>query len=116
MYPGSEQSSRREGCAACPLKPQCTSARQRFISRHAREDAFERMQSRLALRPEMMSRRRQTVEHPYGNLKQWIMGNGRFLLWGLGGARTEMALAVKAYNLKRAINILGPARMMALMV
>lgn len=108
--------SRPEDCAVCPMKPQCTSAKRRFITRHAREDAFERMQSRLALRPEMMSRRRQTVEHPYGNLKQWIMGNGRFLLWGLGGARTEMALALTAYNLKRVINILGPARMMALMV
>lgn len=118
-----KQSSRRsvvyaskpEDCAACPLKPQCTSAKRRFITRHAQEDAFERMQMRLAARPEMMSRRRQTVEHPYGNLKQWIMGNGRFVLWGLRGARTEMALAVTAYNLKRAMNILGTARMMALL-
>lgn len=43
------------------------------------------------------------------------MGNGRFLLCGLNGASTEMALAVTAYNLKRAINIVGTARMLALL-
>lgn len=101
-------------CAACPLKSQCTDAKQRFITRHAHEEAFDRMASRMAAHPDMMARRRQIVEHPFGTLKQWIMGNGRFLLWGLQGARTEMALAVTAYNLKRALNILGARRMMAL--
>jgi hypothetical protein len=28
----------------------------------------------------MMIRRRSIVEHPFGNLKQWLFGNGRFLL------------------------------------
>lgn len=102
-------------CVACPLKSQCTDAKQRFISRHAHEDAFERMAVRMQKRVGMMDKRRQTVEHPFGNIKQWIMGNGRFLLWGLQGASTEMALAVTAYNLKRAINIIGANRMMALM-
>jgi len=102
-------------CAACPLKSQCTDAAQRYITRHAHEAAFERMEKRLQAQPQMMRWRRQTVEHPFGNIKQWIMGNGRFLLWGLRGASTEMALAVTAYNLKRAINILGTARMMALL-
>jgi transposase len=102
-------------CATCPLKSQCTDASQRFISRHAHEEAFARMATRLAENPEMMRWRRQTVEHPFGNIKQWIMGNGRFLLWGLQGASTEMALAVTAYNLKRTINVLGTARMLALL-
>ncbi len=102
-------------CSRCPLKAQCTSASQRFISRHAHEAAFERMTTRLQARPDMMRWRRQTVEHPFGNIKQWIMGNGRFLLWGLRGASTEMALAITAYNLKRTINILGVTHMMALL-
>jgi hypothetical protein len=62
-----------------------------------------------------MQRRREIVEHPYGNLKQWIMGNGRFLLWGLAGAEIEMALSCLSYNLKRAINILGVTKMMELL-
>lgn len=102
-------------CADCPLHAQCTDAKQRFITRHAHEAAFERMAARLEEHPEMMGKRRETVEHPFGNIKQWIMGNGRFLLWGLQGASTEMAISVTAYNLKRAINILGTKKMMALL-
>lgn len=102
-------------CANCPCHAQCTDARQRFITRHAHEDAFERMETRLADHPEMMRKRQETVEHPYGNIKQWIMGNGRFLLWGLQGASTEMALAVTAYNLKRAIKIRGVKGMLELL-
>ena len=79
------------------------------------EAVTHRMTTRLQARPDMMRWRRQTVEHPFGNIKQWIMGNGRFLLWGLRGASTEMALAVTAYNLKRTINILGATNMMALL-
>lgn len=62
----------------------------------------------------MMERRRSIVEHPFGNLKQWLFGNGRFLLRQLEGARAEMALAVTAY-LKRAISALGAKQMMQLM-
>ena len=73
------------------------------------------MQQRMQAQPEMMVRRRSIVEHPFGNLKQWILGNGRFLLRQLQGARTEMALATSAYNLKRASNVLGAGRLIELM-
>lgn len=102
-------------CSSCPLKPQCTQAKRRHVTRHAHEAAFARMQQRMQAQPEMMVRRRSIVEHPFGNLKQWILGNGRFLLRQLQGARTEMALAVNAYNLKRAINVLGARRLIELM-
>ena len=102
-------------CHACPLKSQCTDASRRYLTVHAYEDAFARMQVRLKQRPEMMRIRRATVEHPFGNLKQWVFGNGRFLLWGLAGAETEMALGCMAYNLKRAMNILGIQKMMTLL-
>lgn len=62
--------------------------------------------------PEMMKRRRAIVEHPFGDWKERIFGNGRFLARGLHGMRGEMALAVLAHNFKRASNILGiPALM-----
>ena len=57
--------------------------------------------------PEAMRLRRATVEHPFANLKYRIFGHPRFLLRGLRGARTEISLAVAAYNLKRMLNILG---------
>ncbi len=73
------------------------------------------MQAQLTQAPAMMARRRETVEHPYGSLKYWIMGHARFLMRGLEGASTEMALAVSAYNLKRVINILGVPALMEMM-
>ncbi|QLF92306.1 IS1182 family transposase [Pseudomonas sp. ABC1] len=101
-------------CTACALKTQCTTAQRRYVSRHAQEEAFERMEQRMELHPEMMVRRRSIVEHPFGNLKQWLFGNGRFLLRQLDGARAEMALATTAYNLKRAISVLGIRKMVQL--
>ena len=78
-------------------------------------ETFERMQQRIKAHPEMMIRRRSIVEHPFGNLKQWLFGNGRFLLRQLSGTQAEMALAVQAYNLKRAINVLGARKMIELL-
>ena len=39
---------------------------------------MDRMAERLAARPEVMDRRRESVEHPFGSIKQW-MGQGAFL-------------------------------------
>ena len=104
-----------QDCARCPLKTQCTQAKQRYLSRHAHEAAFERMEKRMQAHPDMMIRRRSIVEHPFGNLKQWLFGNGRFLMRHFSGARSEMSLAVQAYNLKRAINVLGARRVIELL-
>ena len=105
-----------DDCGCCPLKAQCTQAKRRYITRHANEADFERMAKRLAAHPEMMVQRRSIVEHPFGNLKYWIMGNmGRFLVRGFAKVRGEMALAVNAYNFKRAFKELGARRMMELL-
>ena len=107
--------SRAEDCAGCPLKARCTQSAQRIVKRHAHEAAFERMERRLKAHPEIMATRRSLVEHPFGNLKQWLFGNGRFLMRHFNGTRAEMALAVQAYNLKRAIKVLGARRMVELL-
>jgi hypothetical protein len=64
------------------------------------------MQQRLDHSPEMMSIRRQTVEHPFGTIKHW-MGTPGFLTKTLPRVSTEMSLHVLAYNLKRLMTILG---------
>ncbi|WP_234413697.1 hypothetical protein [Ideonella sp. A 288] len=46
------------------------------------------------------------------SLKAW-MGSTRFLTKTLPKVRTEMSLQVLAYNLKRAMKILGTAKLMA---
>src|ERR1019366_3728733 len=39
---------------------------------------LDRMAARLRARPEILDRRRETVEHPFGSIKQW-MNQGAFL-------------------------------------
>ena len=53
-----------------------------------------------------MKLRRSLAEHPFGTIK-WMMGYPRFLVRGLVKARSELALGVLCYNLKRVINMLG---------
>ncbi|EPN82918.1 hypothetical protein A221_07701, partial [Pseudomonas syringae pv. actinidiae ICMP 18801] len=48
------------------------------------ETVLEEMQVRLANAPQVMTLRKQTVEHPFGTLKQW-MGATHFLTRRLGG-------------------------------
>ena len=62
---------------------------------------MERMADRLAARPEVLDRRRESVEHPFGSIKQW-MGQGAFLTRRLDNVRGEFSLTALAYNLRRA--------------
>lgn len=64
------------------------------------------MAERLATRPDILDRRRETVEHPFGSIKQW-MNQGAFLMRGLDSVNAEFGQTALAYNLRRAINILG---------
>jgi transposase len=105
--------ARPEDCAACPLKNRCTDAAQRMIKRHRYQSAVERMGQRAT--PETMRLRKRTVEHPFAFLKYRVFGHPRFLLRGLRGARTEISLAVLAYNFKRLVNVLGAGRMMQML-
>jgi transposase len=75
------------------------------------EAVLEAMQRRLDRTPEASRLRRQTVEHPLGTLKSW-MGSTHFLTKTLPRVRTEMSLHVLAYNLKRAMKILGTGPLM----
>jgi len=93
-------------CPRCPLKDRCTPSDYRRIKRWEHEDVLEAMQRRLDRMPEASKLRRQTVEHPFATLKAW-MGTTHFLTKTLPRVRTEMSLHVLAYNMKRAINLLG---------
>jgi hypothetical protein len=56
--------------------------------------------------PDALKLRRSTVEHPFATIKAW-KGATHFLTKTLPKVRTEMSLHVLAYNMKRAIRILG---------
>ncbi len=92
-------------CQGCALKAGCTTTSRRYVSRHEHEEALQRMGERAT--PDAMRRRRCTVEHPFAGLKYRIFGHPRFLMRGIAGAKTEMAIATLVWNLKRAMKVLG---------
>jgi len=93
-------------CPRCPIKARCTPADYRRITRWEHEAVLESMQRRLDRTPEASRLRRQTVEHTFGTLKAW-MGSTHFLTKTLPRVRTEMSFHVLAYNLKRAMKLIG---------
>jgi transposase/IS5 family transposase len=94
-----------KACCDCPLHARCTND-VRSVSRLEYEDALDRMAARLTARPQLLDRRREIVEHPFGSIKQW-MNQGAFLMRGLDNVRGEFSLTALVYNLRRALNIVG---------
>jgi Transposase DDE domain len=97
-----------------PVHTQCTTGDYRRISRWEHEEVLEAMQARLEQMPQASRIRRRTVEHVFGTLKAWI-GATHFLMRRLRNVSTEMSLHVLAYNLKRAMQILGAVPLMQAM-
>lgn len=94
-------------CQACELKDRCTnSVRGRTISRNIDQDLFDEVDKRTRENKELYARRQMIVEHPFGTIKG-IWGYSYFLTRGLESVKAESGLAFLAYNLRRAINILG---------
>lgn len=54
----------------------------------------------------LLRRRKAIVEHPFGTLKR-TMDSGYCLMKGIDNVRGEFSLTFLAYNMKRAINLLG---------
>jgi hypothetical protein len=103
-----------DACAGCQLKASCTKAARRMIARSFYEGAKQAMHQRAMADPVWMKRRGALAEHPFGTMK-WAMGCPRFLVRGLSKAKSELALTVLGFNLKRVLNILGaPALLHAL--
>ena len=93
-------------CQHCPLNSRCTTGKERRITRWEHEHLVEAMYARMEQDPELMTKRRSTVEHPFGTIKAW-MGATHFQMRRLRNVRTEMALHVLAYNIKRMIGLIG---------
>lgn len=93
-------------CPRCPMRTRCTTASYRRITRWEHEHVLERMQMLLDARPQAAVVRKQTVEHVFGTLKSWL-GTTPLLTKTLPKVRTEISLAVLAYNMKRMIKIMG---------
>ncbi len=98
-------------CSSCPLKSQCTTGKAKRIKRWEKEDILDAADALLKQNPDAMRQRKRLVEHPFGTIKYW-MGSTHFLMKRLPNVQAEMSLHVLAYNMRRAINVLGVAKIM----
>ena len=101
-------------CRSCALKPGCTPGNERRVTRWEHERVVEAMQDRLDRMPDAMRIRRRTIEHVFGTIKDW-MGRSHFKTKRLSKVSTEMSLHVLAYNIKRAIALLGSTKLIIAM-
>lgn len=88
-------------CASCALKPRCTSAPARKVSRDIDEDVRDHVRA-LADTPAFKRSRdeRKKVEMAFAHMKR-IFKLDRLRLRGLSGARDEVLLTATAQNLRK---------------
>lgn len=93
-------------CPKCRLKASCTPTASRTVSRWEHEAILEAMEARIEANKDKFRQRQWLVEHPFGTMKR-SFDQGYMLLRGLDKVRTEFSLTVLAYNMKRAVKIVG---------
>ncbi len=98
-------------CTSCPLQTKCTTSNARRIKRWEHEAVLDAAEVELKQQPDAMRQRKRLVEHHFGTIKHW-MGSTHFLMKRLPNVQAEMSLHVLAYNLTRAINVLGVPKIM----
>jgi len=104
---GSKVYANRAACKECPVKEQCTKSKTlREIERSPFQEDVDRAAQNAKENPELYQRRMELSEHPFGVVKR-VWGLGQFLCRGKEMVTGEMALAFLAFNLRRAVNILG---------
>ena len=105
---------RSDACFSCPFfMLKCTRNRVgRVVHRWEHEGLLEEMEERLRAEPWRMDARRDTVEHPFGSMKR-AFNQGYLLLKGLRKVGGEVGFTMLAYNMRRALNILGAGGLVA---
>jgi len=102
-----------KACPRCPLKPKCTTdPRFHRIKRWEHEAILERIEQRVRANPIILKLRQHIVEHPFGTIKFWN-DQRHFLMRGLEKVKGEFSLCTLAYNIKRAITVLGVSNLLA---
>lgn len=101
-----------KACRDCAIRSRCTPEAVRRIRHWEHERVLDAMQHRLDRMHDAMRIRRRTVEHVFGTIKDW-MGRSHFKTRRLPNVGTEMSLHVLAYNVKRAIALLGTPGLIA---
>ncbi len=96
--------AKRSDCGQCPLKPECTTGRERRVDRDVNQEARDYTQTLMETDAYKQSRsQRKKIERLFGEAKS-ILSMVRLRLRGLTGARDEFLLTATAQNLKRLAN------------
>lgn len=94
-------------CSECSVRGSCTtSPKGRQLSRWEHQDVIDRLKERLQTKPDIIRRRKAIIEHVYGTIKD-TWGYRQLLLRGVKKVTGEIALMNLAYNIKRALAVLG---------
>jgi Transposase DDE domain len=93
--------ARKDDCLSCSLKPKCTTAVVRKVTRDVHEDIRDYVRALAKTDGFEQSRReRKKVEMRFAHMKR-ILKLDRFRLRGLNGVRDEVLLTATAQNLRR---------------
>lgn len=99
----------KNDCSTCALKPKCTTAVARKITRDLNEDVRDRVRALAHTEAFQQSRReRKKVEMRFAHMKR-ILRLDRLRLRGLSGVRDEVLLTATAQNLRRLVKLLSRA-------
>lgn len=108
-YPNGSTNYQYQGreCKKCPVKDKCTkSKRGRIIERYEKEAIVQENFLYTQKNKEMFKKRKGTAEGPFGVIK-YGFGFPHQLLRGKEKVKAEFSLTCLAYNIKRAIEIVG---------
>jgi hypothetical protein len=108
---------RTTSCACCDVRSRCTrNKRGRYMFRGEYDGAVDRLRVRLESSEgkEKLGLRRLLAEHPFGTMKR-AFNQGYLLLKCLRKVKGEVGFTMLAYNMRRAINILGVGMLIALL-
>jgi transposase len=96
----------KKDCSACSLKPKCTTAPMRKVTRDVNEDVRDRVRALANTEAfRQSSRERKKVEMRFAHMKR-IFRLDRLRLRGLSGAKDEVLLTATAQNLRRLAKLL----------
>jgi transposase len=107
---------RTKQCFSCPhFMSSCThNPKGRHIVRTEYDDVMDLMRARVKTEEgrRILGLRRALAEHPFGTIKRGL-NQGYLLLKGLRKVGGEMGLTMTAYNMRRALSIVGTRRLLA---
>jgi transposase len=104
-----ERTYRTGACVICEFRNRCTRNRRgRVIFRSEHQAVIDKLRARLNSEDGAgkLNRRRELAEHPFGTMKR-AFNQGYLLLKGLRKVNGEVGFMMLAYNMRRALNIVG---------